>query len=370
MELKVRALDEVQEKSVQEVEQELLDKAEGKTEEAVTENVQVQEAQVETQAEKQPKEEVVEDREFGEQDVLSYIKNRYNKEITSVDDLFEQTKSNEELPEDVSAFLEYKKKTGRGISDYMKLNQDFDSMTEDQLLKEYFKLTEEGLDDDDISIMMEDFSYDEELDDETTIKKTRLNKKKAVTKAKKYFNEQKEMYKQPLESSTVGISESERKQVEAAKQYIEQSKNLEEEMARRREVFEQQTSSLFDKDFKGFDFKIGDKELVYTPGDTSEIKKTHLNPANFISRFVNEDNVITNISEYHKSMAVAMNPEKFAKFFYEQGKSDATEDVARKMKNVQMDERKAPEVTTKGGMQVRSVNPDSGRGLKIKNRNK
>ncbi len=370
MELKVRALDEVQEKSVQEVEQELLDKAEGKIEETVTENVQVQENQVETQAEGQLKEEVVKEPEFSEQDVLSYIKNRYNKEITSVDDLFEQTKSNEELPGDVSAFLEYKKKTGRGINDYMKLNQDFDSMTEDQLLKEYFKITEEGLDDDDISIMMEDFSYDEELDDETTIKKTRLNKKKAVTKAKKYFNEQKEMYKQPLESSTVGISESERKQVEAAKQYIEQSKNLEEELARRREVFEQQTTSLFDKDFKGFDFKIGDKELVYTPGDTSEIKKTHLNPTNFVSRFTNEDNVVTDISGYHKSMAVAMNPEKFAKFFYEQGKSDATEDVARKMKNVQMDERKAPEVTTKGGMQVRSVNPDSGRGLKIKNRNK
>jgi len=63
-----------------------------------------------------------------------------------------------------------------------------------------------------------------------------------------------------------------------------------------------------------------------------------------------------------------MNPEKFAKFFYEQGKSVATEDVIRKTKNINMSTRTAPEVTSKGGVQVKAVNPSSGRGLKIKSR--
>jgi hypothetical protein len=61
-----------------------------------------------------------------------------------------------------------------------------------------------------------------------------------------------------------------------------------------------------------------------------------------------------------------MNPEKFAKFFYEQGLSDATDDVMRKTKNINMSERRAPEVTNKGGVKVRAVNPDSGRSLKIR----
>jgi hypothetical protein len=36
------------------------------------------------------------------------------------------------------------------------------------------------------------------------------------------------------------------------------------------------------------------------------------------------------------------------------------------MKNIEMSERKAPEATTQGGMQIRAVNPDSGKGLKIR----
>jgi hypothetical protein len=61
-----------------------------------------------------------------------------------------------------------------------------------------------------------------------------------------------------------------------------------------------------------------------------------------------------------------MNPEKFAQFFYEQGKSNATEDVIRKTKNINMSERTAPEVSTKGGMQVKAVSSPSSNGLRIK----
>lgn len=359
MELKVRALDEVQEKSVQEIEQELLDKAQQQNETVQQEVEQVQE---EVQVDNTSSE------GFGENDVLTYLKNRYNKEISSIDELFEQKESNQELPEDVSAFLDYKKKTGRGISDYVKLNRDFDNMADDQLLIEYFKSTEDGLDEEDIQIMMDDYSYDEELDDETEIKKIRLKKKKTVAKAKKYFNEQKEMYKQPLESSPAGISQSEMEEVDAALQYIKQSKSYEEELGRKREVFVNQTNSFFDNNFKGFDFKVGEKEIVYNPGDAQSLKKAQLDSSNFMKKYVDENNVITDVSGYHKAMAVAMNPEKFAKFFYEQGQADATDNVTRKIKNIQMDERKAPEVTNKGGMQIRSVNSDSGRGLRIKSR--
>ena len=94
----------------------------------------------------------------------------------------------EELPEDVAAYFKYKKETGRGIEDYVKLQRDFDSMNPDSLLREYLSATEgEGLDAEDIDSLMEDYSYDEELDDEAVIKKTKLAKKKTIAKAKKIF---------------------------------------------------------------------------------------------------------------------------------------------------------------------------------------
>jgi hypothetical protein len=37
---------------------------------------------------------------------------------------------------------------------------------------------------------------------------------------------------------------------------------------------------------------------------------------------LNEDGLIEDAVGYHKALAVAMNPEKFAKFFYEQGKAE------------------------------------------------
>ena len=44
--------------------------------------------------------------------------------------LFTEKEKPQELPEDVSAFLEYKKKTGRGFEDYVKLNRNFKDMDE------------------------------------------------------------------------------------------------------------------------------------------------------------------------------------------------------------------------------------------------
>lgn len=367
MELKVRALDGVEEKSVQEVEEKLLEQHEN---ELSSEDSQSEETKVEETLEDNTEAGgEVKAPELAEEDVLSFIKNRYNKEINSVEDLFQEREASRDIPEDVSAYLEYRQKTGRGFEDYLKLNRDFDSIDDNDLLREYFAATEDGLDKDDIDVLMEDFSFDEELDDENQVKKTKLAKKKTVAKAKKFFNEQKEMYKQPLESSTVGFSDSEKQELQAYKQYLEQAKTQEEELTRKRDWFLNKTNEFFDSDFKGFDFALGEKTLTYNPSSkVDELKKSQIDSSNFINKFTNDDGLITDINGYHRALAIAMNPERFAKFFYEQGKSEATEDVTRKIKNVNMSERRAPEVTQKGGFQVRSMNQDSGRGLKIRSK--
>ena len=367
MEFKVKEVSGGEQKSRAEVEEQLLAKA-AAANEGTEINVEGMATSNESAASSQEQETIqpqgetqTQSSELNEEDVLSYIKNRYDKQIDSVGQLFEEKESNEELPEDVSAYFEYKKKTGRGIEDYVKLNQDFDSMDEKTLLKSYFLSTEEGLDSDDVDVLLDDYKYDEDVDDETDIKKIKLAKKKVIGRAKKFFNEQKEMYKQPLESSTADLSES-----EAYNQYLKEANSFEEDQKRRRNWFVEKTDEVF-SDFKGFDFKVGeDQVLTYTPTNVDDIKKQNLDTSNFMKKFVDENGLISDATGFHKALAIATNPERYAKFFYEQGLSAGTEGVTKKMKNINMSERRAPEVSSKGGVQVKSLNADNGRGLKIK----
>ena len=360
MEIKVRSLDGFEQKSVQEVEKELLEKHEKELSGEV--QVGLDTSIIDNAAQNnQPEEE-----EMSEEKVLSYIGKRYNKQINSFDELMDQRQSNEELPEDVAAYLNYKKNTGRGFEDFLKLRKDYDAMDQNQLLKEYLVDTQQNLDDEDIEVLMEDYTYDEDLDEESKIKHVKIARKKAIAEAKKHFNSQKEKYKLPLESSGMGLSSEEKEEFEAYRQYTKESKTIEEESNRKRNWFNQKTDEVFSKDFKGFEFDINDKKILFSPGSGSELKSAQSSPMNFINKYLDDSGLIKDASGYHKSLSIAMNPEKFAKFFYEQGQSDATDDVLRKTKNINMSERRAPEVVNKGGMQVKEIAPDSGRSLKIR----
>ena len=359
MEYKVRSLDVIEPKSVQQVETELLDKHEQSLS-----NVQQEIQFVENNVQ-----DIVQNLEtdLKEEDVLSYIGKRYNKQINSFDELMAERKESEDLPEDVSAYMKYKKETGRGFDDFVKLKKDFDSMDSDQLLKDYLISTQEGLDSNDIDTLMEDYRFDEDIDDELTIKKVKIAKKKVVAEAKKYFNTQKEKYKMPLESSEAFVSDDEKQMYQSYKQYTKQAKTIEEENTRKRQWFDQKTNDVFDSEFKGFEFNVNNKKVTFAPGDASELKKNQSSPQNFINKFLDEQGLMKDAAGYHRSLSIAMNPDKFAKFFYEQGLSDATEDVMRKTKNINMSERRAPEVSkTTDGMQVKAINPDSGRNLRIR----
>jgi len=351
----VKVLDSGEQKSVQEVEQELIERHEqevfGSQDQGNVQDI------VQSQQEF----------ELREEDVLSYIGKRYNKQINSFDELMSERNSSEDMPEDVAAYMKYKKETGRGFEDFIKLRKDFDAMPEEQLLKDYLLSTQEGLDADDVEIMLDDYRYDEDLDDESYIKKAKIARKKAVNEAKKFFNNQKEKYNTPLESSTAGVSQEEKEEFDAYRQYIKQAKTIEEENNRKRQWFDQKTNEVFGGEFKGFEFNINNKKVVFNPGDAAELKRVQSTPANFISKFLDESGLIKDAVGYHKSLAVAMNPERFAKHFYEQGIADATDDLMRKTKNINMSERRATEATRgNDGFQVKAVNPDHGKSLKIR----
>ena len=350
MEIKVREVNEVESKSTQQVEQELLEKHEAEV------------------SGEQPEETTVEEPAgLSEDDVRSFLSERYGRKITSLDELNEAREAAPELPEDVAAYYKYKQETGRGLEDFIRVNRNLEEADGDSLLKEYLLITEDGLDAEDVEMMMDDYKYDEDLDDEADIKKAKLAKKKAIAKAKKYFAEQKEKYQAPLESRGAGSLEDS-EEYQSYKQYVEQAKTYQEEQKRRKEWFDEKTNEVFSDGFKGFEFSIDDKSYVYTPGDRTELKKLQQTPEAWLNKYLDDKGLVKDAAGYHKSLAVAMNPEKFAQFFYEQGQANAVDDVMRKTKNINMSERSAPQSTTKGGLKIRAVNQDSGRGLKIKSR--
>jgi len=312
-------------------------------------------------------------KELEEKDILSYIKNRYNKDILSVDELFAEKEANAELPEDVSKYLKYKQETGRGINDFYELQKDIETMDDSAVLASYYGSTEEGLDAQDIQDIIEDkFSYDEDLDDEKDIRKIKLAKKRELSKAKKFLNEQKDMYGVPLESSGSGLSGNQEQDLAAYKKSIEDSKSVTEQNSKRYDYFLNKTESVFNNEFKGFEFEVGEKNITFKSGDTSELKNVQSDVNNFINKFMDKDGLIMDAKGYHKALSVAMNPDKFAKHFYEQGAASALDSSNRKSKNINMDVRQQSQVSSKNGITIRPVSKgnDSGRGLKIRSTRK
>lgn len=348
-----------EERSMQEIEQELLDKHEEKFNQEATKE-ETTEVVVEETVEKSTP-------ELKDEDVLSYIKGRYNKDINSVDDLFKEREANEELPADVSAFLKYKKETGRGIDDFMRLSKDFNTLSPEKLLAEYYSATESDLDDEDINYMIEDrFGYDPDFDEEKDIKKKEIAKKKELAKAKKFFEDQKEQYKSPLESRGSSVPDEDKEGYSAYKKYVQDAQTVQQESYRKSEYFQKKTEELFNQEFKGFDFNVGDKDLKFLPGDPSELKKAQSDLTNYVSKFLDKDGVISDAVGYHRSLSVAMNPEKFARFFYEQGKAEALLDTAKQTKNIDMEVRTSPQSISTSGVKVKSIDDGGGRGLKFK----
>ena len=243
MGITVKEVNSPEQKSVQEVEKELLEKHESQfvdSEVSKTETV-AEKVEAPESSDTPAVEEVSEKKELQDEDVLSYIGKRYGKNIESLDELFEEREKSEELPEDVSAYFKYKKETGRGIEDFVKLQQNYDEMDQDDLLASYYKAKENDLDNDDIAAILSDFEFDEDIDEEREIKKKKRAKKKVVAEALSFFNEQKEQYKIPLESRTESLNPEIEKELEAYRNSLQRAKTSEEEATLKRQRFIKKT---------------------------------------------------------------------------------------------------------------------------------
>lgn len=318
--------------------------------------------QVETQTEEVPqvKTEQPQTADLDEDRVRAYLKDRY--EIESIEDVLKKN----ELPEDVDAFLKYKKETGRGFEDYMNLQKDWSKVDERSLLKQYYKETNPHLDDEDISYMMEDkFSYDEDLDESKDIKKKKVAMKDELYKAKSHFEQLKEKYKAPLVSSEADLPEEYKKAYSFYSKYTEQNAKEAQQQEERSKFFSEKTESLFNEEFKGFEFDLGEKKQMFELKDIGQVKQEQSDITNFFNKHIDKDGYIKDVATYHKSLFAAYNADAMARYFYEQGKSDATEGLVKETKNISMSVRDNKPVEVKG-LKFREVEGPSSRSLKFK----
>jgi hypothetical protein len=264
----------------------------------------------------------------------------------------EQVATGKPLPENIEKLVSFMEETGGTIDDYVRLNTDYSSIDNELLLKEYYKKSRPHLDMEEIEFMMEDtFSYDEDEDEERDIKKKKLAFKEEVAKARTFLEELKGKYYQEIKLRP-GASQ-EQKEIS---DFFNRYKKNEEESKVRHERFKQETKKLFTEDFKGFEYNVGEKRFRYTVQNNEQVAEKQSDINNFIGKFLDKEGNVNDSKNYHKALYTAMNSDKIAQHFYEQGKADAIKEVMTNSKNPSLAQpRQTSGEVFINGLRVKSV---------------
>ncbi len=332
--------------------------ADKESSEAVVEEVRdTSETEESVQAEESVLEEITEEEVQEQADELA---NEVKEAIA------EQQESGIELPENIQKVVDFINDTGGTLEDYVRLNQDYSQLNETQLLREYYESTKPHLDKEDIDLLMEDFSYDEDLDDEREVRKAKLAFKEEVAKAKNHLENQKSKYYEEIKAGS-RLTPEQQKAVEFFNRYNKENEEVTRVAEQQKKTFLKRTDEVFSNEFKGFEYSVGDKKYRFNVKNASQVKNVQSDINNFVKKFLDENNNIKDAKGYHKSLFTAMNADAIANHFYEQGKADAIKETIARSKNVNMDPRKSHEpVTDAKGFKVRAVSGDDTSRLKVK----
>ena len=264
-----------------------------------------------------------------------------------------------ELPENIQKVVDFMNETSGSLEDYVKLNQNYEELNPEQLLKEYYADTKPHLDQEDIEFLMEDnFLYDEDIDEERDIKRKKLARREELAKARNHLTGLKNKYYEEIRGGAK-LAPEQKKAVEFFNRYTKENEAATQLAEKQSQTFLNKTEGVFNNDFKGFDYQVGDKKFRFKVKDAPTIKETQSDINNFVKKFLDKDNQMSDAAGYHKGLFTAMNADSIANHFYEQGKADAMKTSMSNSKNVQMGARGVHEdVKTSNGWAVRSV--DSG----------
>jgi len=249
--------------------------------------------------------------------------------------------------------------TGGTIQDFVELNRDYSEMDNLTALREYYKKTKPHLSGDEIDFLMDDqFSYEEDLDDEKEIKRKKLALKEQVASAKAYLDGQKSKYYEEIKSGSK-LPDEAQKAMDFFNRYNKESEEKAKMAKKQKSSFLNKTNEVFNDEFKGFEYNVGEKKYRFNVKNSGEVKQTQSDINNFIRKFHDEKGEMSDAKGYHKSIFTAMNADAIAKHFYEQGKADATKDSVAKAKNVDMKPREAHRTIEAGGLKFKVLGDNS-----------
>ena len=324
-----------------------------------------EEKEVKEESTESPLELIEEEEEEIKEEVKEPVKEESTPEVSQEKEI-KQEEVKQQIPEDVNKLVKFIEETGGTVEDYAKLNRDLSKIDNITLLREYYEFTKPHLDKEDINFLMDkNFAYDKELDDPSDIKAKQLAFKEELFNAQQTFKKVKDQYYADLKL---------RKEKEIdpkyskALEYYNNQQQLTKEETKLKESFLNETKNVFNNDFKGFDFKVGENKYRFKIDNPKKVSEFQSDINNFLNQYFDKDKSnLKNLNQYHKALFTAQNADKIANHFYEQGRADAIKDSAKKAKNINMDPRAdASSITTNSGDKIRVVSGNSSDKLRIK----
>ena len=306
---------------------------------------------VENETKEEVKEEVKED--------LPIIEDVTDQEIEKVEDIVEDAVAEAEqtgkpLPENIQKLVDFMDETGGSLNDYVKLNRDISNMDDSDVLDEYYRETKSHLTPEERSFIMENkYGIDEEIDDDIAKRKKQIALKEQVAEARAHLDRQKSKHYEEIKAGSRLTPEA-KKAMDFFSRHNKESEEQKKVSDASKRTFLNKTNSVFNKNFKGFDYEVGDRKFRFNVKDVKSTKETQSDLNNFVNKFVGEDkSTIQDAAGYHKSLFTAMNADAVASHFYEQGKADAIRSQVAKDKNINLDPRKTHGETNVGGVKYK-----------------
>ena len=318
---------------------------------------------------------------IGEESIIEEVKEESKDKDTSKEEskveekipepIKEQVQPEINIPDGIAELVNFINETGGSMEDYVKLNKNYSELNDDNLLREFYNTTKSHLSSDEINFIIEDkFSYDDDMDDPTDIKRKKLAYKEELAKAKNHLEGQKEKYYKEVRT-TGNLSVEQQKAVDFFNRYNIEQESFAQSKEKAEKNFKLKTNEVFDQEFKGFDFNIDDKKFRFKVNDAAKVKDTQSDFMNIIGSYLDENNYLTDGYGYHKALFAAKNADNIANHFYQLGKTEAIKEVSSESKNINMDPRQTSTgYVESGGIKVRAISGDDSSKLRIKLRDK
>ena len=195
----------------------------------------------------------------------------------------ESIQTGKPLPENIQKLMEFMDETGGDFDDYVKLNRDYSKLDDQDLLYEYYKQTRPHLNYEEIDFLIDDqFEYDEDEDDEKEIKRKKLALKEQVASAKSHLDGQKSKYYNEIKAGSK-LTNEQQKAMDFFNRYNKESEEINKSTELSRNDFLKKTNQVFNDEFKGFEYNVGEKNYRFNIKDVNGVKDNQVDINKFMT---------------------------------------------------------------------------------------